>query len=59
MFKFIFVETIAKIKLFLNNASKVKNKIKVIQKTLSAEALESLKREEVQKFDKGRSTKLN
>ena len=39
--------------------AKSKNKIKVIQKTLSAEALESLKREEVQKFDKGRSTKLN
>lgn len=44
----IFVETIAKIKWYINDSSKVKSMIREIQKSLNAESLESSKKEEVQ-----------
>lgn len=44
----IFIETLAKIKMYLHNANWVKSKIRKTQKFLVAEALESPKKEEVQ-----------
>ena len=44
----IFIETLAKIKMYIHNANWVKSKIRKTQKFVVAEALESPKKEQVQ-----------
>ena len=44
----ILLETKVKVKMYINNARKTKSKIREIQKSMSDEAMESSKKEEVQ-----------